>query len=189
MMLALPFLPKHDTREKYLADATILLRHRFPSLAVSLPSRVRVSVGFPGGGSARKRIGEHWHPKASSDGVSQVFISPVLDKSDDALATLLHELIHACVPDDGHGKAFKRIATACGLNGPMRSTTPGESCLAVLRDISDRLGAYPHAKLNLSMGKKKQSTRLIKVECQSCGYVARTTSKWIEEVGAPLCPC
>ena len=35
----------------------------------------------------------------------------------------------------------------------------------------------------------KQSTRLIKCECAECGYTMRTTTKWIETLGAPLCPC
>lgn len=40
-------------------------------------------------------------------------------------------------------------------------------------------------------GRKKQSTRLVKVQCsnQECGYVLRTTAKWIDKVGAPICPC
>lgn len=37
------------------------------------------------------------------------------------------------------------------------------------------------------MKPKKQSTRLIKVECPCCGYVARVTRKWLKE-GRPKCP-
>lgn len=52
------------------------------------------------------------------------------------------------------------------------------------------LMGYPHAELNAGKsGEKKQGTRLIKCECSACGYVCRTTSKWLEEIGAPLCPC
>lgn len=35
---------------------------------------------------------------------------------------------------------------------------------------------------------KKQTTRLLKVICKECGYPARVTKKWIDEVGAPHCP-
>jgi hypothetical protein len=35
---------------------------------------------------------------------------------------------------------------------------------------------------------KKQSTRMVKCECPDCGYIVRTTRKWLEE-GAPICPC
>lgn len=27
------------------------------------------------------------------------------------------------------------------------------------------------------------------MRCESCGYVARTTRKWLADIGAPLCPC
>jgi hypothetical protein len=35
---------------------------------------------------------------------------------------------------------------------------------------------------------KKQSTRMLKLECDECGYVVRTTQKWIN-VGVPVCHC
>lgn len=30
-------------------------------------------------------------------------------------------------------------------------------------------------------------SRLLKVECETCGYVARVTRKWLDEAGAPMC--
>jgi hypothetical protein len=30
-------------------------------------------------------------------------------------------------------------------------------------------------------------SRLLKVECEECGYVARVTRKWLDEAGAPFC--
>lgn len=33
---------------------------------------------------------------------------------------------------------------------------------------------------------RRQTCRLLKVECK-CGYVARTTRKWLDR-GAPICP-
>jgi len=35
---------------------------------------------------------------------------------------------------------------------------------------------------------KKQTTRMIKAECPSCGYTARISQKWVD-VGLPTCPC
>ena len=32
-------------------------------------------------------------------------------------------------------------------------------------------------------------TRMLKCECSACGYVARTTRRWLIEYGPPLCPC
>jgi hypothetical protein len=49
---------------------------------------------------------------------------------------------------------------------------------------------FPHAALRsgLNGAHKPQGTRMLKVQCGSCGYTVRTTAKWIE-VGLPLCPC
>jgi hypothetical protein len=33
-----------------------------------------------------------------------------------------------------------------------------------------------------------QATRLLKVQCSTCGYVARVTKRWIDKAGAPVCP-
>jgi hypothetical protein len=30
---------------------------------------------------------------------------------------------------------------------------------------------------------------MVKCACEECGYTARTTKKWLEEAGAPICPC
>ena len=69
----------------------------------------------------------------------------------------------------------------------MTATEAGEELKGRLNALVEQLGEYPHALLTESG--KKQSTRMIKCECYSCGYIARTSSKWIEEAGAPICPC
>lgn len=178
----------YPNRETWLIAATSELRDTlFKRHAETVPE-VKVSVGFPGGGSARKRIGECWNGRAASDGMPQVFISPVLADPVRVLDVLVHELIHAIVPDAGHKTPFKRIATKLGLTGKMTATVAGPELEAELRALSDRLGAFPHAGLTLS-GRKKQTTRLNKVECPDCGYTCRVTSKWLEDAGAPICPC
>lgn len=177
-----------QTREEWLTAATEALRaDLFKRKGAEIPT-VRLSVGFPGGGSARKRIGEYWKAIATTDGVPQVFVSPILGEPIQALETLVHELVHAVHPEAGHKGPFKRLAKAIGLTGKMTATKAGAELRAELELLADTLGPYPHASINLSM-RKKQTTRLCKVECESCGYTARVTRKWIDEMGAPLCPC
>ena len=67
---------------------------------------------------------------------------------------------------------------------------PGEDLMLILATIGDKLGPYPHAKMNLSKKSKgeKPGSRLIKVACPKCGYVARVTRKWLDDIGAPICP-
>ena len=42
-------------------------------------------------------------------------------------------------------------------------------------------------KIDLLM-RKKIGTRMLKCECTVCGYIARTTRRWIRDVGPPSCP-
>jgi hypothetical protein len=183
------------TRELWLEQATDRLREGlFKQNGFEVP-KARVSVGFPGGGSARKRIGEHWHPRASDDQVSQVFISPVLSDAVQVLDVLAHELVHAIVPDAGHKAPFRAIAVKIGLTGKMTATVAGPELKAKLEALGKELVEYPHSKINLS-GRKKQTTRLLKAWCNqdSCRaeddkpYTVRITRKWLDEYGAPICP-
>lgn len=188
------------TREAWLLSAVELL---IPLLEQAGATNVRsldlsVSVGFPSK-SVRKRIGEHWHAESSSDGkMHHMFISPLLDDPIQVLGVLAHELIHA--DDNGesqHGGHFRRVALALGLEGKMTATVVGDNLTVLLGDILKELGEYPHIKLNLG-DQKKQTTRMIKVECQDTEcpyldsngghYVLRLTKKWAE-IGLPSCPC
>jgi hypothetical protein len=57
------------------------------------------------------------------------------------------------------------------------------------RGIDARIGSYPHTKLVPTLQIKKQGTRMLKLEAKDCcGYVVRTSQKWIDE-GLPKCPC
>lgn len=179
-------------REAWLLAAVEQLRPLFSDLGHEIPT-VRVSVGFPGGGSARKRIGECWVPGAANDKVGQIFVSPLLESPVQVLATLAHELVHAinhAAGQAGHGRCFAKIAKRLGLEGRMTATHAGKQLQAKLDTISRELNNYPHAALTLGAGqiKAKQSTRMLKVTCPECGYTLRTTRQWLD-VGVPTCPC
>jgi hypothetical protein len=153
------------------------------------PSGVRVSVGFPRG--RRAAIGQCFASKASTDGTNHVFISPILEAPVDVLAVLCHELVH--VVDDcrsGHRGNFARLARDVGLVGPMRATQPGEPLAARLSAIATSLGPYPHRALmpHQQVAHRPDTTRMLKVVCPTCGYLARTTRYWLELKGVPLCP-
>lgn len=177
------------TREEWLINAVDTLRPLFVQLASVDVPEVRVSCGFPGGGSPRKRIGECWKVAACASGVAEIFVSPVLADPIMVLATLVHEMVHAWDRgENGHKAPFARVARAMGLEGKMTATHAGEELSATLADIAAELGPYPHAEISLAVQVKKQTTRMIKVECPACGYVLRTTAKWLE-VGVPTCCC
>jgi len=102
---------------------------------------------------------------------------------------------------------------ALGMKRPFTSSVPGDEFKALAAPIIAELGPIPHGRLHFrggvirgaggveadagavdgseepeSTGPKKQTTRLVKCECETCGYVARTTRKWLDEKGAPHCP-
>ena len=176
------------TREAWLTAAVEALAIRvFEDIKVPV---VRVSVGWPGGrGSKAGVIGQCWATACAEDGVSQLFISPVMGEAVDVLAVLVHEMVHAV--DDcqsGHRGNFAKIAKSLGLEGKMTATTAGFDLTVTLTEIAAEIGDYPHAVLTPGAGKKTQGTRMIKLVCQDDGYTLRTTAKWIA-VGLPTCPC
>lgn len=176
------------TREEWLLSAVNLLREDFNN---TIPEKIRVTCGWPSrGGRAEKKqvLGEVWPPKCSEDGHTEVFIAPTIGDGIKALDTLVHELVHAAVGCDvGHKGEFRTLAKALGLEGKMTSTSAGETLLIRLQAIEKELGTYPHAKLT-PINKKTQSTRMLKVICDSCGYLLRTSRKWAD-LGVPTCVC
>jgi Fe-S cluster biogenesis protein NfuA len=159
-------------------------------MATDLPKKIRVSCGFPKGRS--NAIGQVWAHTASKDGHFEIYISPELDDACRVLDVLLHEVCHiAAGIAEGHRGAFKRFAHACGLTGKMTATIASEELKAALENgVAPNLGTYPHGQLSgVHSGKKKQTTRMVKLECPSCGMVIRTTKKWIETTGEPICAC
>lgn len=184
------------TREDWLNKAAErLAEHIGERTGTRFTARIRISCGFPksGGGARGAAIGQAWDAACSGDKTHEIFISPVLNEpcaGEGVLSTLLHEMIHAHVGvAAGHKGPFRKAALACGLEGKMTATHASADLIEeTLRPIADACGPYPHAAMTLPERGKKGS-RLIKVECASCGYIARVTRKWVDELGTPLCPC
>jgi len=180
------------TREEWLNTLTENLRPLFDAADATVPDRLRVSVGWPSarGLSPKKRtIGQCWSPECSKDHATEIFISPYLGDGGEVAETLLHEMIHAAVGTaEGHKGAFVEVAKKLGFTQPWKSTPASLGLKERLQGLLP--GEYPHAALDsIAGGLKKQSTRLVKVVCSACGYTLRTTHKWLDERGAPICPC
>jgi hypothetical protein len=190
-------------REAWLTTLVEALR---PTLAAVGPlPDIRITCGFPSrGGLARKRlvVGQCWPATHSVAGRSEIFISPLIDDAFKVAHIVLHELLHAvvgCV--HGHRGPFKRAATRIGFVGKPTSTVPGEALANhIWYRVLPELGPYPHVRIEhpevrisfSEIPEKKEAglkTRLIKAVCDDCGYVTRTTRKWLVHRGPPLCPC
>lgn len=182
----------HATREAWLLALTDECRPMFESIGKPVPEKVRVSCGWPtrGAVSRRKRtIGQCFNPSCSKDGTHEVFISPVLSEALDVVATHVHELAHAAVgTQHGHKAPFVRVVRELKLGGKPTATVPTDDFKAMVDPIIAKLGPYPHASLDVSAALKKDRNRQLKTACPECGYIARTTKKWLELVGPPICP-
>lgn len=181
------------TREEWLGRMVDAFRPVFAELGNPLPQRIRVSCGWPSRSALSgksKRIGEAWSQHCSADGSHETFLSPVLADPVEVGATLVHELVHHAVGvEAGHKGPFRTLALAVGLVGPMRATTAGPELAGRLHTLAAELGPYPHAPLAGGSGRKKQTTRMLKVSCPDCGCVARMARQWLEQAGTPTCGC
>lgn len=177
-------------REEWLTLAVERLNVLIAEHTELTPSKkVLVSAGWPRRDRGGQVVGQ-CYAKRAGDGHHHIFVSPMLNGASHVLPVLLHELIHAA-DDCGsqHKGAFRKAWKALGFDGKPTEATPGAELRARLRDLARELGSYPHHRLMPVEGEKKQSTRMLKVECPGCGCVCRMTRKWLDEVGPPECAC
>ena len=185
-------------REPWLAAAAVALQHQvFPRAGIEPAQweqrRYRVACGFPigyrGSRSGKVALGQAFDPSISGDGTFEVFINPILDRPLDVLAVLAHELAHVWSGIQcGHRGEFARVARGIDLVGPLTSTKAGAWLSAELADIAQILGAYPHAKIDPN-SRKKQGTRLLKLQCSDCGWTARVSALQANRLhGLSACP-
>ena len=174
-------------REQWLQRATAKLRKAWAARGVTVPADVRVTCGFPGGGSPMRRIGECWPRGRSAHGVNEVLINPTVADSLMALDVLGHELLHAV--DDcqsGHGTGFSRASRMVGYSGGKRSAIESPEAKKLAARIIKSLGAYPHGEVALVKKTRNASHGLHKLEC-GCGNSVYATAKKLEDFGFPSC--
>ena len=164
----------------------------FAPLGKALPAKWRVACSWPSSRASKtnnRTIGQCFDPSASADGTTELLVSMSEDDAFEVLAILAHEMVHAVEGvAAGHGPAFKRTATAIGLTGKMTATVAGDAFKRSATPLLAILGDYPHAAVSLAT-RKKQTTRMVKMACGDCGYIARTSQKNIDTHGPALCPC
>jgi hypothetical protein len=191
------FTPAIALREDWLNQlAKAFTAHITDTCGLTFPP-VRVTCGFPSrggemGGRTRVR-GQCWSADASEDAHAEIFISPVEADAETVATILAHELVHAAIPQAGHGKPFQIAMKKLGQVAPFTTAIPTDAFWAWARPHLETVGPYPHAML-LAMrpvaAPKKQVARMLKATCDEagCGYTVRLAKKWIVEVGAPVCP-
>jgi hypothetical protein len=149
----------------------------------------RFSVSWPTRGALKGSVlGQCWKAVETEDGVAQIIVTPLLVKPVEVLDTLVHESIHAVLPEAKHGKAFAKMSEVVGLIGPPKSNTASPELRLRLEEIAERLGPYPHAAPVPSQKTKGQTTRMLKIVCPKQkdlheggeAYILRASRKIIE---------
>ncbi len=177
-------------RQEWVEKALLCLRKHFSDCGYTVPTNIRITIGWPKGG--RTRIGECFFTESSTDQHFEIFVSPELGKGSRhkeqyVMEVMAHEICHTIAGfKAAHKKPFKVIATAIGLQGKMTSTEPGPAMLKVIADFEAINGPYPAGALTRSMQKKK-ATYLIKCQCPECDYICYVTQKHLDK-GDPVCP-
>ncbi len=139
---------------------------------------------------------------AAKDAVHEINLSAEHLKTCDVGELLIHEMAHAenntleirdCV-GRMHNKKFKVMAERLGLLVKPRDRSVGfgyteldAPAKTFLKDIKFDKEIFSMARLTPSPS-MKAGTHLLKCECPGCGYVVRTTQKWLD-TGVPTCPC
>ena len=171
-------MTQHATREDWLnACASEIARHARATnpegrAGLNEETPFRVSCGFaPSLGRRKANQSGVIPPVASEDDTAEVFVAPTIADSAEVISALIP--LMACVISDDYknGSRYRKVLNRLNGFAPRLSV----------------LGDYPHAEVTLPT-LRKQSTRLIKVACNPCGYIARVSNTTLSTHGAPICP-
>ena len=151
-------------------------------------TKIRVTCAPTSYRADSKVLGWCFGEGSSKDKTHEIIISSKVDDASRAMDILAHEITHAVVGlEAGHGLEFRALATKIGLEGKMTATVAGEEFKKVASKIIEKIGEYPHAEFTI--GKKKQTTRMVKLTCEDCGFIARASRSALDRAGNPTCGC
>ena len=161
----------------------------FDDMGFPLPE-FQVSSGFPSSGRRGRATAEAW--QEDDGGSYRVLVRPDRHDPQKLAAAIAHQLAHIAA---GSRKAegrhlFRHIAISIGLRGRATEAAPGRLFQELAAPILTKAGPLPEPFVGppKDARKAKQKTRLIKVSCRQCGYVARVSRKWLVALGEPHCP-
>ncbi len=173
----------NSERISWLELAYELLR---VELLPEAPSNVSISFGFPSTGarqSRNQRLGEYAHAFVKGTGekvenTGLISLHPtIFNDPSRVLDVLLHEMIHAAVPEAGHRRPFRKLAIRCGLTGKMTATVATLTLMSKFQSfLNDLLPPMPPGYGDLAPRRKKQTTRMLKYTCPDCSQIIRAAN-------------
>jgi len=182
--------PQQDThgvsnseRIAWLEQAYKVLRREFLPEA---PERITIAFGFPSTGarkSKNRRLGEYadrfmqGYPDYPVNSGLISLHPTIFNDPSRVLDVLLHEMIHAATPGEGHRGMFRTLAKRVGLAGRMTATVAGPQLKQRLEKLlADDLPPMPPGYGDLAPERKKQATRMRKYVCPECGQIIRAAT-------------
>jgi hypothetical protein len=180
------------TREAWLERAAQAIRQTLKQRFDIEAPEFKVSVGFATSAArqSRRMVGQCVIDDSSA---LQVFVSPVAEKSHDALTILLTQTVHALVMI-GYPN-LKDLALRIGMTVNDDNTKHGGAPFianAIWSKEFDSIiasnGAYPHVSVSKKHRKSRDSGGT-RIYCERTGYKGRIAPVWIKKFGAPSCPC
>lgn len=180
-----------NDREAWLTEAAslildVIIMPAFESMGIERDyPKIRVSVGFGKHSRKGKAIAQCFARAASTEGYNEIFVNPEVNDNMTIL-TALTEAVVMAIDDCQSGRMglVKALKAKIGYGSP--------ELRRQLVEISEGLKQIPHARLDLDRVHKKDSTRQLKIECEKCGFIARTSAKqarrWLAaKTGCPCC--
>lgn len=158
-------------RERWLIQALELLRDGVFSPRDRRLPPLKVTVSLPYTRDQKATLIQYFPPALNKDKIGQLLLNPSVDNGIEAVRHL-----------------YRASETQIARSGPDARPLPhGPDETKMLQAIVSALGPYPNAALLLP-DKFTQDTRMLKISCPHCGYLARATARWIS-TGLPTCPC
>ena len=174
-------------REAWLIKAKVELAKKMQKQGVNVPDDCKVSCGWTQG--SRKALGSCHNRASSKAKINEIFLSPVIEKAEEVLEILVHEMIHASDDcESKHGAYFSQSMKKVGLIGKPTATIANTELRRELAEmVKSKLGAYPHSEMLTA--KPKQSTRMIKMICEECDWSFYASQKMIDDIEYNRCMC
>jgi len=177
---------KVATAEEWYRGVVDEFRPMFKHTGYTVPD-FDISSGFTNAGTRDTQVlGQCWSPGLSDKGRPHIFLNPRNTEPVLLTLTVLHEVIHATVGNEHHHRGeFARVALEMGFLHPLTHLKVDERLNEAAKGVAGRLGEFPRSAWGGRF--KRQSTRLIKCECNKCKSIFRASKSVIRAAGRLHC--
>jgi len=184
-------MKEEQSRQEWLTLVAGEMEKWFEELSFPVPA-YEIRSGFHSSGKRSNAIAEAWLKDGDDqDETYVIFVRPDVEDEVNISASIAHQFCLISVGKRDHsGHLFRHVSISIGLKGRKTETKPGTIFKELLKPVLTKVGKLPATSYKMAQTSTpmRQTTRMKKVECPECGYVARVSRKWIDKLGPPHCP-